>query len=87
MNLLVYMEESAILAKLCSWGVSAVSEIRRRVWPGTDIADCTRYCKVKFTDTVKSLPYSTKFDTLEGGEYFRVIHDKQVRVCRLCIQP
>lgn len=50
------------------------------------MVDGTRYCKVKFTDTVQSLPYSTKFEILEGGEYFRVIHDKQVRVCRLCIQ-
>ena len=48
--------------------------------------DGTRFCKVKFTEIVQSLPYSTKFETLEGGEYFRVIHDKQVRVCRLCIQ-
>lgn len=87
MNLPVYIEDGAIVDKLRSWGVAAVSEIRRRVWPGTEIVDGTRYCKVKFTDTVQSLPYSTKFETLEGGEYFRVIHDKQVRVCRLCIQP
>uniref|UniRef100_A0A4W5MEM0 CCHC-type domain-containing protein n=3 Tax=Hucho hucho TaxID=62062 RepID=A0A4W5MEM0_9TELE len=87
MNLPVYIEDSAILDKLNSWGVAAVSDIRRRVWPGTEIVDGTRYCKVKFTDTVQSLPYSTKFETLEGGEYFRVIHNKQVRVCRLCIQP
>ena len=43
-----------------------VSPIKRRMWPGTDIADGTRFLKVKFTETVKSLPYSTKFDTLEG---------------------
>lgn len=43
--------------------------------------------KVKFTDTVKSLPFSTKFKTVGGAEHFRVIHDRQVKVCRLCIQP
>lgn len=55
MNLPVYTEDSAILYKLRSWGVAAVSDIRRRVWPGTEIVDGTRYCKVKFTDTVQSL--------------------------------
>ncbi len=56
-------------------------------WPGTDITDGTRILKVKFLDTVKSLPYSTKFETVGGAEHFRVIHDRQVKVCRLCIQP
>lgn len=53
----------------------------------TDIADGTRFLKVKFTDTVKSLPYSTKFETVGESEHFRVIHDRQVKVCRMCIQP
>lgn len=48
--------------------------------------DGTRFLKVKFTEQVTSLPYSTRFNTSEGMEYFRVIHDKQVRVCRVCIQ-
>ena len=61
--------------------------VRRRMWPGTQIADGTRLVRVKFNNTVQSLPYSTKFDMVTGPEYFGVIHDRQVRVCRLCIQP
>lgn len=87
MNLPVYITDEEILEKLNGWGVKATSPIKRRKWPGTDIADGTRFCKVKFTDTVQSLPYSTKFETLEGAEYFRVIHNRQVKVCRICIQP
>uniref|UniRef100_A0A674AP51 CCHC-type domain-containing protein n=1 Tax=Salmo trutta TaxID=8032 RepID=A0A674AP51_SALTR len=87
MNLPAYISDDEIHAKLNNWGVAAVSKIKRRVWPGTDIVDGTRFCKVKFTDTVQSLPYSAKFETLKGTEYFRIIHDKQVKVCRLCIQP
>lgn len=86
-NLPTYIEDGMILEKLAGWGVKPISPIRRRMWPGTDIADGTRMLKVRFTDTVKSLPYSTRFITLEGAEYFRVIHDRQVKVCRLCIQP
>ncbi len=85
LGLPTYIQDEEILRKLMEWGVTAVSRIKRRMWPGTDIADGTRFLKVKFTDTVKSLPYSTKF--VGGVEHFRVIHDRQVKVCRLCIQP
>ncbi|XP_026121503.1 uncharacterized protein LOC113101986 isoform X2 [Carassius auratus] len=86
-NLPVYLEDEKILAKLQEWGVRPLSPIKRRVWPGTDIVDGTRFLKVRFTEQVCSLPYSTKFETLRGTEYFRVIHDRQIRVCRLCIKP
>lgn len=87
LNLPVYITDEDIIERLRACGVSAISPVKRRYWPGTDIADGTRFCKVRFTDTVRSLPYSAKFETLEGAEYFRVIHDRQVKVCRLCIQP
>lgn len=87
MALPAYITDDEILTKLMIWGVSAVSPIKRRVWPGTDIAEGTRFVKVRFPKEVVSLPYSTKFETLQGEEYFRVIHDRQVKVCRLCIQP
>ncbi len=87
LNLPTYIEDELIEKKLLEWGVNVVSPIKRKMWPGTEIADGTRFVKVKFNEYVQSLPYSTKFETLEGAEYFRVIHDRQVRVCRLCIQP
>ena len=87
LNLPFYIGDAEILEKLKGWGVSAASPIKRRMWPGTNVADGTRFMKVKFNNQVQSLPYSTKFETALGMEYFRVIHDKQVRVCRMCIQP
>ena len=87
MSLPAYITDGEIMDKLAAWGVSAVSPIKRRVWPGTDIVEGTRFVKVQFPKDVQSLPYSTRFETLQGMEYFRVIHDKQVKVCRLCIQP
>ncbi|KAK7879086.1 hypothetical protein WMY93_034135 [Mugilogobius chulae] len=82
-----YIKDEEIEGKLLFWGVTPVSEVRRRMWPGTTVADGTRYVKVRFTDAVRSLPYSVRFDTAAGPEYFRVIHDRQVRVCRGCLQP
>ena len=87
LNLPYYIEDNEICEKLRSWGVKGVSLIRRRMWPGSKVADGTRYLRVKFNDKVQSLPYSTKFATVQGAEYFRVLHDKQIKVCRLCMQP
>lgn len=87
LNLPAYISDEEIIGKLHGWGVSVTSAIRRRMWPGTNIADGTRFVRVRFNEQVQSLPYSTKFNTVMGPEYFRVIHDRQVKVCRLCIQP
>lgn len=87
LNLPVYLEDSTIMERLNEWGVRPLSAIKRRVWPGTDIADGTRFLKVRFNEQVRSLPYSTKFETMRGVEYFRVIHDRQIQVCRKCIKP
>lgn len=86
-NLPAYIEDHEIVDKRHKWGVSMTSPVKRRMWPGTHIADGTRFVRVKFNEEVQSLPYSTKFNTAQGTEYFRVIHDRQVKVCRLCIQP
>ncbi len=64
-----------------------MTKIKRRVYPGTNIADGTRYVKVKFPKEVKSLPYRAQFETAEGAQYFRVIHDRQEKLCCMCMQP
>uniref|UniRef100_A0A3B3IIS5 CCHC-type domain-containing protein n=1 Tax=Oryzias latipes TaxID=8090 RepID=A0A3B3IIS5_ORYLA len=87
LGLPAYVTDEEILEKLEGWRVSAVSPIKRRMWPGTSVADGTRFVKVKFNESVQSLPYSAKFNTATGPEFFRVIHDKQVKVCRICIKP
>ncbi|KAL0147139.1 hypothetical protein M9458_057663 [Cirrhinus mrigala] len=87
MHLPVYLEDSKILDKLIGWGVEPVSKIKRRVYPGTDIEDGTRFVKACFPKEVVSLPYSTRLETEEGLQYFRVMHSHQVKTCRLCMSP
>lgn len=86
-HLPAYITDEDILEKLRLWMVVPLTPIRRRFYPGTDVADGTRYVKVRFPKEVASLPYSTRFVTAEGLQYFWVIHDKQVRLCRLCLRP
>ena len=86
LNLPLYITDEHITEKLVQWGVERVSDIKRRKWAGTGMSDGTRFMKVRFNDYVKSLPYSVKFETAEGAEYFRILHDNQMRVCRLCLQ-
>ncbi|KAL0147142.1 hypothetical protein M9458_057666 [Cirrhinus mrigala] len=47
LGLPAYIEDGEILEKLQDWGVTAISQIKRRMWPGTDIADGTRFLKGK----------------------------------------
>ncbi|XP_051568352.1 uncharacterized protein LOC127449159 [Myxocyprinus asiaticus] len=87
MHLPVYLEDEGIIEKLKGWGVFPISKIKRRLYPGTNIEDGTRFVKVRFPREVVSLPYSTKLDTAEGPQYFRVMHSHQVKTCRLCMSP
>lgn len=73
--------------KLSQWGVKPVSKIMRRWVPGTKVADGTRFLRVEFGAEVKSLPYSTKFEGVEGVEFINVRHDGQSQVCRNCLRP
>ncbi|XP_073715831.1 uncharacterized protein [Misgurnus anguillicaudatus] len=87
MHLPAYLEDEEILLKLERWGVDPMSKIKRRCYPGTDIEDGTRFLKVRFPKEVASLPYSTKLETEEGPQYFRVMHSHQVKTCRMCMSP
>ncbi len=87
MHLPVYLDDKEILGKLEGWGVDPITKVRRRRYPGTDIEDGTRFLKVRFPKEVASLPYSTRLETAEGLQYFRVMHSHQVKTCRLCMSP
>lgn len=87
MHLPAYTEDVDIFNKLEQWGVIPVSVVKRRVYPGTYIEDGTRFLKVRFPREVASLPYSTRLETAEGPQYFRVMHSHQVKTCRLCMSP
>ncbi|KAF3859844.1 hypothetical protein F7725_000099 [Dissostichus mawsoni] len=79
LNLPVYVPDRMILKRL--------EDNQKKSVAGHGNTDGTRFLRVRFNDKVRSLPYSTKLDTVRGAEYFRVLHNRQVPVCRLCIQP
>ncbi len=87
MHLPAYLEDGNIMDKLEGWGVTPTSRIRRRYYTGTEIEDGTRFVRVKFPKEVVSLPYSTRFEMAEGTQHFRIIHNRQVKTCRLCMNP
>lgn len=85
MHVPVYIADEEILNKLEGWGVFPISKIKRRFYLGTSIEDGTRFVRMRFPKEVASLPYSTKMETAEGPQYFRVMHSNQVKTCRLCM--
>ncbi|KAL0147147.1 hypothetical protein M9458_057671 [Cirrhinus mrigala] len=87
MHLPAYLDDEMILNKLEGWGVFPLSKIKRRLYPGTNIEDGTRFVKVRFPREIVSLPYSTKLETAEGPQFFQVMHSNQVKTCKLCMSP
>jgi len=66
------------------WGVNPILPLKRRYYPGTTVVDGTRFLRVKFPQEIVTLPYNVKFDTEEGPKFIRVIHDNQLKTCRIC---
>ena len=82
-----YISDNDIAYKLRQLDIELLTDIKRRYHKGTNVADGTRFVRVKFPPAVRSLPYSMGFTTAYGNEYFRVIHDQQCSVCSGCLSP
>lgn len=80
LHLPAYIEDHEIEDTLLSMNIEILSPIKRRYYPGTNIADGTRYVRVKLPPNMQSLPYTIKF----RKEYYRVIHNGQIKVYSLC---
>lgn len=80
LHLPAYIDDEEIENTLEAMKVEMVSPIKRRFYPGTNIADGTRYVRVKLPPNMSSFPYTIKF----RKEYYRVIHNGQMKVCSLC---
>jgi hypothetical protein len=85
LHLPAYVTDDDIRAILSVYDIEVVSDIFRRCHSNINVTDGTRYMRCKFPPSIKSLPYSMKFDTVNGKEFFRVIHNDQVRVCKVCM--
>ncbi len=86
MHLPAYIKDDEIIKKLTDLDVEILSPVKRRMHDKTNIADGTRYVRVRFPPKIKSLPYSMKFNTVEGLQYFRVLHNNQLKVCYQCLE-
>ncbi|CAG2241705.1 unnamed protein product [Mytilus edulis] len=79
--------DTEIREKLLEFGVILKSPIKRKMHPGTDVANGTRYVVVRFPPERQSLPYTLKLSTgVSSFEYIRVVHDEQKRVCTQCFE-
>ena len=85
LHLPAYIRDEEIEERLKGMNIEILTRIYRRYYKGTKIADGTRYVRVKFPPEIKSLPYSMKFKTVESVEYFRVLHNNQLKVCYNCM--
>ncbi len=88
LHLTPYIEDGQILDLLKTYNITPLSDIKRHFLKGTrgKITDGTRYVRVRFPSNIKSLPYSVRFETCDGLQPFRVIHNGQVKTCNQCFE-
>lgn len=88
LHLPTYMTDEDLVEKIESFGVQVVSPVYRRYYRRENgirkIEDGTRYFRVKFSNTIKSLPWSIAFHINGVTKYFKTIHDNQSKVCFKC---
>ncbi|ESP05138.1 hypothetical protein LOTGIDRAFT_102513, partial [Lottia gigantea] len=87
-NLPPYLEDDIIVRKLERFGVEIVGPVVRhfhKKFP--NVADGTRHVKCKFPPTLRSLPWAMNFETLEGPQSFKILHNNQTKVCYKCLSP
>lgn len=87
LHLPAHIPDADIIEKLTSKGCTIESPVYRHVHPGTQVADGTRYVRVKFPPGLASLSWSMKFDTGNGEKYFKVVHNNQRSLCNYCESP
>lgn len=85
MHLPAYILDREIETNLRNVGVEVRSQVYRRYYPGTNVADGTRYVNIKFPPQIKSLNYLMKFNTVHGPQMFKVKHDNMSKVCSNCL--
>ncbi|XDV21815.1 hypothetical protein PO909_026835 [Leuciscus waleckii] len=79
-----YIEDEEISQKLINWGVTPIILPLMARFRSVNHESASVSTANKFPQEVTSLPYNTSFMTEEGVQYFRGIHDNQVKTCRIC---
>ena len=82
-----YIKDKVILDKLREKNITIVSQVYRHTYPGTQVADGTRLVKVQFPPGMVSLAWSMAFDVQGRRRYFKVVHNRQRKVCSECFSP
>ena len=88
LHLTPYIEDEQIINYLENLNITVLSPIKRHFLKDSKrkVTDGTRYVRVRFPSALKSLPYSVRFDTCDGPQPFKVLHNGQVRTCNQCFE-
>ncbi|CAC5397722.1 unnamed protein product [Mytilus coruscus] len=82
-----FIDDDDIIDMLRDRGIKIVSPVFRRVVPGTQVADGTRFVKCVFPPHVIALPWSMPFKVGKTTKYYKCVHNNQTKVCSECLSP
>lgn len=82
-----FIDDDDIIDMLRDRGIKIVSPVFRRVVPGTQVADGTRFVKCVFPPHIIALPWSMPFKVGKNTKYYKCVHNNQTKVCSECYSP
>ncbi|ESO90418.1 hypothetical protein LOTGIDRAFT_65409, partial [Lottia gigantea] len=87
-NLPSHIDDNVITDKLEQYKIEIVDKVVRHYYKQRpDVADGTRHVKCTFPPNFHSLPWAMQFDTPDGPQTFKVVHNNQSKVCFKCLSP
>jgi len=82
-----YISDEDLKIKLRNKGIELLGPVIKNCYKGTDVYNGTRHVRCKFPPNYASLPYSMKFETVQGPKYYKVKHNNQCKICFHCDSP
>ncbi|VDI72674.1 Hypothetical predicted protein [Mytilus galloprovincialis] len=74
-----FIDDDDIIDMLRDRGIKIVSPVFRRVVPGTQVADGTRFVKCVFPPHIIALPWSMPFKVGKNTKYYKCVHNNQTK--------
>jgi len=81
------IEDFEIADAIENMDATVLGEVRRLVYPGTNVENGNRLCSVRLPKERNSLPYLLRVPNGNVFDSYRIIHDDQKKLCNKCYSP
>lgn len=81
------IEDYEVADALEAMDATVMGEVSRLTYPGTNVENGNRLCRVRLPKTMASLPYCMRLSNGAATDSYRILHDDQKKLCNKCHSP